>query len=821
MNGRRLTAWLGAALLLAALSSCSVTRHIPSGEYLLNRTEIKIERDHGLTKKELVTQSELDKYVRQHPAKRFLGTNLPSAIYVQANPKRNTWWNRLKKRIGREPVLLDTAQTRATAEGMKIYMDSRGFLNSSSSFTIDTLKRKARVTYLVNQGAPYRLGTIDYRFRDDFVRSVILSDTAASLLRSGNIFDVNVLDRERARITDDLKNRGYYNFSINNISYVADSVPGERIINLTMVVRRSMSGYDAEGEAILENNQIYRIRNIYVFSNYNPTVAATDSLYERRLDTLSYKGLNIIYDMRENVRPEILRRAVSLYPNYLYNAEAVQRTYDNLIRLGYYRTANILFTESADSTAGDNLVTFVGDGADTADGAAYTSERYLDCKILCTPTTRQSYSVDLEGAFSDDYFALIAKVGYQNRNLFRGAGLFDASIRGGYEFLRKGGADQRNNSFEVGASVSFSFPKLITPFPVNRYNRAYNPRTKIELSYSIQDRRYYHRTLSGITWGYQWGNRKRSTFTLRPVDISIIKLQRIDETFLNSLNNPYLKQSYQSQVIAGLSGSYLYSTQQRGAQNGYLNMRFNYETNGNLLSGLYGLFGAHKVEADAEIPDPGEPVEIPEKTYRIFGTPFAQYFRVDANIAKQFVLGEKTRLVYRFYAGWGFAYGNSVTLPYDRMFYSGGINSMRGWVARTLGPGNSEPWDNVAENDPNGSNLKTFPRQVGNFKLETNLEFRFPVWGFLHGGVFCDVGNIWFARQGTSLPEETFRFDTFYRQLGFNTGLGLRFDFNFFVFRVDWGIQLHNPNQPAGKRWVIKNFHLKNTSLNFGVGYPF
>ena len=804
----------GAMLLLAALSSCSVTRHIPTGEYLLNRTDIKIERDHGLSKKELVTQSELDKYVRQHPAKRFLGTNLPSAIYLQANPKRNTWWNRLKKRIGHEPVLLDTALTRASAEGMKIYMDSRGFLNSSSTYLIDTLKKKARVTYVVNQGAPYRLGTIDYRFRDDFVRSVILSDTAASLLKSGHIFDVNVLDRERARITDDLKNKGYYNFSINNISYIADSLPGERIINLTMVVRRSMNGYNADGEAILENNQIYRIRNIYVFSNYNPTLAATDSLYERKLDTLTYKGLNIIYDMRENVRPEILRRAINIYPNYLYNAEAVQHTYDNLIRLGYYRTANILFTESADTTVGNNLVTFVGEGADTTQQAAYTTERYLDCKILCTPTTRQSYSIDMEGAFSDDYFALIAKVGYQNRNLFRGAGLFDASIHGGYEFLRKGQTNRRNNSFEVGASVSFSFPTLLTPFPVNRYNRAFSPRTKIELSYTIQNRQYYHRTLSGITWGYQWGDHKHSTFILRPIDISVIKLQRIDQTFLDELNNPYLKQSYQSQVIAGLSGSYVYSTQQRGAQNGYFNMRFNYETNGNLLSGLYGMFGAHKVEAASEATEPGEQVEIPEKTYRIFGTPFAQYFRIDANLAKQFVLGEKTRLVYRFYAGWGFAYGNSSTLPFDRMFYAGGINSMRGWVARTLGPGNSAI-------DENESDTQIFPHQVGNFKLETNLEFRFPIWDILHGGIFCDVGNIWFARQGNIQSDETFRFNTFYKQLGFNTGLGLRFDFNFFVFRVDWGIQLHNPNQPAGQRWVIKNFSLKNTSLNFGVGYPF
>ena len=402
--------------------------------------------------------------------------------------------------------------------------------------------------------------------------------------------------------------------------------------------------------------------------------------------------------------------------------------------------------------------------------------------------------------------------GYQNRNLFRGAGLFDASIHGGYEFLRKGQTNRRNNSFEVGASVSFSFPTLLTPFPVNRYNRAFSPRTKIELSYTIQDRQYYHRTLSGITWGYQWGDHKHSTFLLRPIDISVIKLQRIDQDFLNELNNPYLKQSYQSQVIAGLSGSYVYSTQQRGAQNGYLNMRFNYETNGNLLSGLYGMFGAHKVKRPRKRPNPANRSKSPKRPTGFSAPPFAQYFRIDANIAKQFVLGEKTRLVYRFYAGWGFAYGNSSTLPFDRMFYAGGINSMRGWVARTLGPGNSP----LEESD---SDLQIFPHQVGNFKLETNLEFRFPVWASCMGGCF-----VMSATSGSPAREHPIRRNLPIRHLlpptGIQHRLGTAVRFQLLCLPRRLGIQLHNPNQPAGQRWVIKHFQLKNTLAEFRGRLP-
>ena len=133
---------------------------------------------------------------------------------------------------------------------------------------------------------------------------------------------------------------------------------------------------------------------------------------------------------------------------------------------------------------------------------------------------------------------------------------------------------------------------------------------------------------------------------------------------------------------------------------------------------------------------------------------------------------------------------------------------MRGWAARTLGPGISERINS------------DYPSQLGNMRLEMNLEARFPVWGFLHGALFCDAGNIWFAGQGTT-PDNEFRFDNFYKRIGLNTGIGARLDFNFFIFRLDWGIQLHDPNQPFGERWVIRNFSLKHTALSFGVGYPF
>lgn len=788
---------LWGVLLGLSLVGCSVTRRVPAGSYLLSKSEVVVEHEAGLPKEEQITPAALEPYVRQRPNKRFLGMNLSLWVYQQANPESKTWWNRTKRRLGQAPIYLDSAQVRASAEGMNIYIEGQGFLNATTQTQIDTARRRAQVRYTARPRTPYRMDTIRYDFRDDFVRSLVLADTSASLLHEGSILNMNVLDQERVRITNYLKDRGYYTFSINHIHYGLDTTIGNHRVNLTMMVDQYRSGFDAQGNAVLDNNGVYRIRDIYLYPNYNPTVAATDPNYLARLDTLDYKGLHVVYDAQLHVRPRVLRQVINLYPNYLYNAQEVKRTYDNIMRTGYYRSASILFKELPDSLADKQFVTFVGRDT-TTQSKSYTSQRYLSCDILCTPATRQSYTMELEGTTSADYFGVMAKVGYQNRNLFRGMELFELGVRGGYEFMRLPG---KRNSFEIGGTASFSFPRFITPFPVDQDNSLFNPRTKVEASFSIQQRPYYHRTLSSVVWGYQWGDGKKSTFVLRPIDISLVKLQDVDQDFLTSLENPYLRNSYVSQLIAGLSGSYIFNNQLKGVNHSSWAMRFNYETNGNLVGAMAHWWGkpTQSVNSDG----------VPESYYPILGIRYAQYFRVDANIVHRLVLGKKSSLVYRFYAGWGYAYGNSTSIPFERLFYAGGANSMRGWLARTLGPGDS----------PKPTTAK-FPSQLGNFKLETNLEGRFPVWGLLHGAVFCDVGNIWFITQGANDTAGAFKINNFYNQLGFNTGIGARLDFGFFVFRLDWGIQLHNPNRAVGDRW-IHGFNINNTALNFGVGYPF
>ena len=774
-------------LIAAVLSSCSVTRHMPQNSYLLQSN--RIETDKETPREERIKSDDLAKYIKQTPNKRFLGTNLYLWIHSQANPNKDNWWNRFKRRIGTPPVYLDTAQTRRSATQMQIYMKGRGYYNSAASFAIDSAKRKARVTYTVRQGPPYRLGKITYDFRDKMLEAVLRPDSAATLIHSGDVYDVGVLDKERSRIAEYLKDRGYYNFSINNIRYGVQFDEELRTVDVRMIVQQQIVGYDESGRAQLENNTVYRVKDVYIFPDYDPVRATTDSSYYDKLDTLTYRGLHIVYERKLHVKKEILRQAVNIYPNALYDASDVKRAYDNVMRLGYYKSASILFTPVSDSASAANEITFIGDT--TSANAVTTTEGYLACNILCTPALRQSYKVEFELSTTSNYYGFGVTLGYQNRNFFNGAELFEINGKVGYELLRAKG---KKNSFEIGGTTSLSFPRFLFPLPFDRYNQLYNPRTKVEFSFTAQRRPYYHRMLSSATWGYSWGNHRYGNFTIKPIDLSVVKLRSIDTAFLNSLQNPYLSNSYQSQLIAGLSASYAYNNQFKGLSASSVNLRINLETMGNLINGLSHLFW-HKNHN--------------EDFYRIFGIRFAQYVRADINFSQKFPIGEKASFVYRLYAGAARSYSNSASVPFDRLFFSGGANSMRGWLARTLGPGSAAL--------PSGA---VYPSQLGNMKLEANIEARFPLWDFVHGAWFVDAGNVWFMGAGDYSPASGFPINSFYRQLGLDTGVGIRLDFNFFVFRIDWGIKIHNPNEPAGQRW-IQRFKFRNTTLNFGVGYPF
>ena len=776
-------------------SACSVTRRLSQGEYLLQK--VKIEDDKSTPKSERITPLELEQYVRQTPNKHFLGTNFYVWAYNLANPDKDNWWNNLKRKVGEEPVLLEPTLTLRSAQNLKTYMNSRGYYSSRVEYEVDTVRRpkRAYVTYRTHQGEPYRIKSLSYDFRDRQLAPVIEADTAQSLIKVGNIFDITALDRERERIATYLNDRGYYNFSVNNIEYRVDTLGGDRRVGIRMIVKRNITGYDERGQAIEENNRIYRVTEINVLTDYDPSVDS-DERISMMQDTIYYKGLNIISaDGKPNVRPAIMHTAIPMSPNTTYSASEVSRTYNEIMSLGYFKSARIAFEEVPRGQDDTLVVHYAGGGREAYSPRRFEDieEGYLRCYILASPTLKQGFNVELEASTTSSFYGVSAPVGYQNRNLFRGVETLNTSVTFGYEYM-KAPHTSRRRANEIGVTAGLSFPRFIAPFHISTRN-INMPRTKVELSFNYQDRPYYRRDLSRATWTYSWRSLNgRYSYQLRPIDLNWIHVGYINQDFFASLENEYLRQSYLTQAIVGLSASYTYNNQGKNIGGNATLMHANFESSGNLVNIFERAFSK----------------KTPEGYYNILGVRYSQYVRGDISLSRKIVLGEKTAMAGRIFAGVGVPYGNSTALPFDRLFYVGGSNSMRGWTPRTLGPGNTPEQDTP------------YPVQMGDMRLEANLEFRFPIWGMFHGATFLDVGNVWYlgGKKAQVPADGVFHLDRFYKQLGMNTGLGLRVDIKFVILRLDWGVQLHSPNKPVGERW-IHNFKWENMALNFGVGYPF
>ena len=769
---------LAVGMALVALS-CGVTSSLTDGEYLLSKVEVKA--DKSVPRSERITFEE-DRYIRQLPNKRILGFYFHVWVYQNANYTKSERINKFMRKIGEPPVLVDTALTNRSVQNLQTYLHTRGYFSSSVGCQIDTTTlrpHRARITYTIKQGPATRIDSISYNFRDTSLRRIILADTASSLIARGDIFDESVLEAERNRIATMLNNNGYYDFTANSISYDVDTLGKDLSASVCMVVSPLLVGYNARNEQIWENHSIYRLRNIDVYPTYDPMFRSTSGFSpDAMVDTTDFKGLNVIRDLNapSQLRSIVLRRNIMLYPNQVYNAQRVWSTHKELVSLGFFRSTKIAFTPVADSTL--------------------SGDRYIDCNIYAAPALKQSMKVEVEASSTSTFHGLSFTLGYSNRNMFRAAESFDVSTRFGFEWMRARDVAKRSAQ-EIGVTAGLSFPRFLVPFRLTPGPNIAKPRTRLELAFDYQDRPYYSRDIFTARWAYSWQQGSRASWVLRPVDINWINVQSIDDRFLNDMDNKYLRTSFESQLNAGLSLSWIYNTQRSDFDQNVTIIRANVESVGNTLQLLTTAFG--------------EPAQG-ENYNKILGVRFAQYVRGEASISHKIDLGSKMALASRFFSGVGVTYGNSKdrSIPFDRMFYCGGANSMRGWVPRTLGPGNKPELKDV-----------TYPSQVGDVRLEANLEYRFPLWWILNGALFFDVGNVWYLRDTEdSNPEEVFHFNSFYKQLGFNTGLGIRLDLSYVILRFDLGMQLHNPNRPENQRW-IRTFNWNNTALNFSVGYPF
>jgi outer membrane protein assembly factor BamA len=417
---------------------------------------------------------------------------------------------------------------------------------------------------------------------------------------------------------------------------------------------------------------------------------------------------------------------------------------------------------------------------------------------------KQSTSFDVEGTNTSGNLGVAGNINYQHRNLFSGAEILQINLRGAIERVANSESDYFNTR-ELGIESSITIPKLLGPGSFIRSFKAVQPKTVFTLGYNFQRRPEYTRTISNIKFGYDWMTTETFRQTLNLLDFNMVNLYRFDPDFIEKIKDLYIKSSFTDHLILATNYSFTYNNQSLNQGQGYNYVRFNIESAGNILSLLSSLANRPKEES-VDTLGLGT-----TKYYQIFNTRFAQYVKSDIEFRHGYSFDKYNTLVTRAFLGIGVPYGNFDILPFEKKYFTGGANGIRAWQVRSLGPGTYKA--------PEGA----YPNQSSDIKFEANLEYRFRLIDFIEGALFFDVGNIWAINKKDNREGALFEFDKFYKQLAFGTGTGLRFDFNYFIFRLDLGLKLREPADRFGDGWIIGNRPVNKDDLNFSfaIGYPF
>ena len=779
------------AVVIAALSlltGCSSTKYVPDNQYLLDKVVITSDDKD-------FKEADLRDYLHQRPNFKAFGLiKWQLYLYNWSGKNDKSWVNKQLRRMGEAPVVLDTMLVEQSADELERFLVNKGYIHADVTTRIDTLRhKKAVVTYMLHPNTPYRIRNYQTAISDPVIDSIAhippkkrnwlsnmfkpSNEDYVSLVKEGNPFDRDLLDLERSRVTKLVRREGYYAFNKDHLAYMADSAFNQNAVDLEMYLkpyrRLKEDGSVKEGA-----HRPYYINKVTVVADYDPLKSELENSMSLR-DTMKAGDIYVVYANRRFIRPSALARSVYLAPGKQYDESNVEQTYSSFARLRALKNINIRFREFEEN---DSLK--------------------LDCSILAAPTKLQGFGVELEGTHSAGDLGFASSVNYQHRNLFRRSETFSFKVRGAYEALGSSKSSIDGNYWEFGAETGLMFPRFVFPFVSESFKRRMKATTEFKIGYSFQTRPEYQRTILSGGWSYIWQDRlnTQSRHVFKLVDIDYVHLPKIDKAFADSLPESTRQYNFTDQFVLGIGYTYTFNNYvpQNKNRNTH-SLRVSVEMAGNLLYGFSKVLGAHKND---------------KGSYSLFGIPYAQFTKVDVDFSKNIALDAKNRVAYRIGVGVGYPYGNMTKLPFERSYFSGGANSVRGWSVRSLGPGSMGL-----------EYARSFADQVGDIRLDMNLEYRTKLFWKFEMAAYVDAGNIWTFHEDASHPKANFDFSRFYKEIAFSYGLGLRADFNFFVLRFDSGMKAYDPQQRGGKKWVIKNPNFNsrtgNFAWHFAVGYPF
>jgi Outer membrane protein/protective antigen OMA87 len=775
---------------------CSQTKFVPKGSFLLTDIDLKVDN-------KKVSKGDLSGVIQQKPVRKFLGIPFELWIYdlsdsVGKNHFRR-WLNKTLQRIGEPPVVFDTSLYASSLGGVTQYLNSKGYYNAIVRDTLIHRKNKFVVTKIfVQTNAPYKL--LDYRISgsDSSLIAAVRSRSSSSLLKRGMVFDSDVLERERERISSSLRDRGYFSFNKSYITYEVDSTVGDKKVMINLILKNNLDYNTTNGGVKEISHEKYIVREVNVFTNYEPTEALTDKDYLDRFSSYVYNGLNIKYLGDRNVTSELVNRTVQIKPNELYDNSQVNATYNNFSALKMFRTINIQFNEvEKDTVIGEN-------GNKTVN---FGKVKELICNIFLTPMLLQSYKVEGELYLSSEIWGIAGNLGYSHLNLFKGGEQLNLNFNGSVDFLKenrqKDVINEVGRSTECGISPSIYIPRFLMPFNLQKKMKLQAPKTQFTGGYNYQSRPYYTRNLVNFGFGYSWITKRGVAISYTPINLSIIKMSNDDSLKKYLKGKPLLSAAFSDHFISSGIFSIVYNTQKLNNQDSYYYSIFNIEFAGNVVSLFNPLLKKEKNDIDGSV------------SSSIWNMPYAQFVGTDYTVVYNQRLDSKNRMVFRFQVGASFPYGNSSALPYEKYYFVGGANSMRGWQVRMLGPG-------AVSNSESDLALVKGQHSLGDFKIEANLEYRYKLFWSFEGALFLDAGNVWFLPRDHMDSKATFKVDTFLSQIATNTGLGLRLNLGFFIARFDVGMKMIDPSKSYGSRFLLNRMPSNDYfSYHFGIGYPF
>ncbi|MBR2360821.1 MAG: BamA/TamA family outer membrane protein [Bacteroidaceae bacterium] len=753
------------------LASCSSTKYLSEGEYLLD--DIAIECD-----EQEVNTSDLGGYIKQSPnASWFNVAKVPLGIY-NLSGKKDTWLNRLLKRIGEAPVVYDRQQADRSSSELKRTLQNMGYLGASVDASEEYKRHKVTLTYQLHPGDVYRINKITMDIADTTMAGKIEETASQSLLKPNMVLNINTLDKERERIATAMRNQGYYRFSKDYITYTADTTLNSKNVALTM----HLALYQQDKQSPLTPHPIYQLNDVHVITEFDINNINANQLNQLRQTT--YKGLDIHYRNSLILKPKIFSDHIFMREGEPYRADDVDRTYSSFGQLNALKYSNIQLVESP----GTNL---------------------LDAFILTSPARIQSVTAELDGTNTAGDLGAAASVTYQHKNLFKGSETFTLKIRGAYEAISGLQGYTTNNYTEYGAEASLNFPRFMFPFLTSDFKRRIRASSEVGIQYNTQERPEFSRRVLAASWSYRWSPKQRAQHRFDLLDINYVYMPSVSSTFrdeyLNSTaSNSILKYNYEDLFIMRLGHTYSYSSPDidnitGNKRKSRFSIRTNIETSGNLLNLI-----SHTIYER----------QTGNGQYAIGNIAYAQYIKGDFDYIQHFAIDKRNSISIHVGLGIAYPYGNSTVLPFEKRYFSGGANSVRGWSVRSLGPGRFSGGDKKID----------FINQSGDMKLDVSLEYRTNLIGKLNGAIFVDAGNIWTLREYEEQPGGAFHIDSFLSEIAMAYGVGLRADLGFFILRFDFGMKAVNPVYPVDSRDHYPILHpdlRRDLTFHFAVGYPF